>query len=154
MGRLTLIPRRPTGRVVASGGLIAARYPLIGFGPELNPDPLFGNPGLWTLGDGWSIDQNVAKLSGVQADTSHLQISNLLEPFTLYRMLVTFSAISAGNMRQAAGSQGLGEWQQVAIDELVEFLDPSAGVLHLRVSGDLNGIGDVTRLSCRRVLTP
>jgi len=140
--------------VVGAGQLISNTYPLIGFGPELNPDPFFGNPGLWTFGVGWSIDQNTAKVDGLQVGTSHLEIGSLLEPETLYRMEVSFPAISAGLLRQAAGGDGVGEWQSAPILNLVEFLNTGSGVTALRVTGDLNAIGDCTFLSCRKVLNP
>ena len=154
MGKLTLIPRRPTGRVVAQrGGLISNTYPLIGFGPELNPDPFFGDPSLWTFQTGWSIEQNVAKVSGTQGIETSLQILDLLEPETLYRLSVTFSAISAGQLRQAAGDT-VGAWQTAPVADHVEQLTTGLVDNHLMLTADLAGIGDCTHLSCRRVLNP
>ena len=155
MGRLTLIPRRPTGRVVASGGLIAARYPLIGLGPELNPDPFFNDPGAWIFGDGWSIDQNVAKSDGSQIATSHLQTANVLTAFRTYRMQTTITVVTEGRFRQAAGGGGSsGQWISEPVFELTEILISEDIVFGIRITADNNAIGDCTYLSCREVLVP
>jgi len=148
-----MVPRRPTGRVVSRhGGLISNIYPHIGLGPELNPDPFFNDPGVWTFGDGWTIAQNTAKVDGSQTGTSHIQILDLLEFNTLYQMMITFPAISAGRMRQAAGA-GSGVYQLVPVVRLTELLNTEDSSLSLRCTGDIDGIGDCTFFSCRKVLT-
>ncbi len=150
MVRLNLIPRRPTGRVVVRGGLITST--LLKLGPELNPDPFFDDPGLWALGEGWSIDQNTAKVSGIQTGNVHCQLQNILEPQTLYQVECTLPVINAGRMRQGAGSGEFGAWQTEPVFNLIEVMNTLDGVLHLRVTGDTDAIGDCTFLSVREVL--
>jgi hypothetical protein len=120
-------------------------------GSELVVNGDFATDTNWTKGTGWTISGGKANCDGSQTSTSSLYQNAGLTIGAAYKVIVTISNYSAGNIRILMGGSTFGEWVNSNGEKtfiLVQSFDQ-----RIYVQADANFVGSIDNVSVKEVIT-
>jgi hypothetical protein len=122
--------------------------PYLGSEKVVNGD--FATDTNWTKGTGWTISGGKANCDGSQTSTSSVYQNAGLTIGAAYKVIVTISNYSAGNIRILMGGNTFGEWVNSNGEKtfiLVQSFDQ-----RIYVQADANFVGSIDNVSVKEVI--
>jgi hypothetical protein len=133
-----------------SDGFLHSVKPNVVLGDELVVNGTFDTDSDWTKGTGWTISGGKANCDGSQTSTSPLYQNAGLTIGAAYKVIVTISNYSAGNIRILMGGSTFGEWVNSNGEKtfiLVQSFDQ-----RIYVQADANFVGSIDNVSVKEKL--
>jgi hypothetical protein len=133
-----------------SEGFLHSVKPNVVLGNELVVNGTFDTDSDWTKGTGWTISGGKANCDGSQTSTSPLYQNAGLTIGAAYKVIVTISNYSAGNIRILMGGSTFGEWVNSNGEKtfiLVQSFDQ-----RIYVQADANFVGSIDNVSVKEKL--
>jgi hypothetical protein len=147
-GDFTFTRATSATRVNAEGLIETAS---IHYDTELIVNGDFATDSDWAKGTGWTISGGKANCDGSQTSTSSLYQNAGLTIGAAYKVIVTISNYSAGNIRILMGGSTFGEWVNSNGEKtfiLVQSFDQ-----RIYVQADANFVGSIDNVSVKEVIT-
>jgi len=115
------------------------------YGNELVTNGTFDADSDWIKGTGWSISGGVASCDGSQVASTDLYQNNVVEFTKKYKIQVTVSGYSAGNLKVLIGGVSSVVAPDISANGTYEYyyINSSSTDRHIYLKGDTNFVGSV-----------